>query len=68
MTIGQHMTQARKKVGMSRVKLSELSGITETTIYNIEQDFYGARLFTVMCLADALKISLDEYIGRELPK
>lgn len=68
MTIGQHMMQARKNAKMTRVELSELSGIVETTIYNIEHDLYGARLSTAMCLADALNISLDEYIGRELQK
>lgn len=68
MTIGQHMMQARKNAKMTRVELSELSGVEKSTIYNLERDLYGARLSTAMCLADALEISLDEYIGRKKPR
>lgn len=67
-TMGEHMKFARKNAKVSRVKLSEISGIPITTIYNNEHDLCFPRLFTVMCLADALKIPLDEYIGRTVPK
>lgn len=66
MTIGEHMTAARKRARLSRPKLSEISGIEVITIYKNEHDLCIPRLFTVMCLADALKISIDEYIGREI--
>lgn len=67
-TIGECMKNARKRARLSRAKLSKISGIGEYVIYNAERDYCSPRLFTITCLADALKISIDEYIGRTIPK
>ena len=68
MTPGEHMKAARKAAGLSRPQLSKISGISVVAIYNNEHDLVLPRLFTVICLADALKISIDEYIGRTVPR
>lgn len=68
MTTGEHMEAARKRAKLTRPELREKSGVAVMTIYNAERDRISPTLFTMMCLADALKISLDEYIGRTVPK
>lgn len=68
MTIGEHMRAARKAAGLTRSQLSEISGVSPQSIYNCEHDIFSPTLFTVMCLADALKISIDDYIGRKVTK
>lgn len=68
MTTGEYMKAARKNAKLTRGKLSEISGVSLQSIYNCEHDIFSPTLFTVMCLADALKISIDEYIGRKIRK
>jgi transcriptional regulator with XRE-family HTH domain len=65
-TIGEHMRKARERVGLSRRELGELTGIAENTILNAEHDLTNITVFNLICLADALKISIDEYIGRKI--
>lgn len=64
MTTGEHMREARERKGVSRAKLSRISGVHYQAIYNAEKDKCYTNLFSVICLADALKIPIDEYIGR----
>lgn len=66
MTTSEYMRLAREKAGLTRKKLSEISGVSYQSIYNCEHDLFSPTLFTVMCLADALKISIDEYVGRSV--
>ena len=66
MTQGEHMRKARKDAGLSREKLRDLSGITVLTIRNSETNRVSPTLYTMIRLADALKISIDEYIGRTI--
>lgn len=67
MTIGEHMRVARKRAGLTRPKLSKLSGVKVQTIYFAENDKCYTSIFNIICLADVLKISIDEYIGRDVP-
>lgn len=65
MTMGQSMKNARKKAGLTQKKLSEISGIPLTSIAKYEGDEVSPTITKVHILANALGISIDEYIGRE---
>ena len=67
MTMGEHMRKARKRAGFTQEKLSKVSGVHYQTIVNSENDKCCTNIFTIICLADALKIPIDEYIGRTVP-
>lgn len=66
MTIGEHMKKARESKGLSMSKLGELAGVHKQTIYAAESNRAYTSILNVICLADALKISIDEYIGRKV--
>lgn len=57
------LKEARKEQGMSRDKLSELSGISKKTIVNVENVKHLPYLHTAIALADALNVSLDWLCG-----
>lgn len=64
--LAKNIKKYRKKLGWSQQKLAEKSGLSYNAITKLEQ---GAAkhptIQTVMKLADAFKISLDELVGRE---
>jgi len=64
MTRGEHMKAVRLASGLTREELSNRSGVSVPAICLIERDRCGPRLSTLELLADALCISLDDYIGR----
>ena len=66
-TIGQAMAKARRARGLSQMKLSIRSGITQNSIVNYERDRVAPGIMNLMTLADVLCISIDEYIGRTPP-
>lgn len=69
MTQGEYMRKARKRAGLSLVQLSEMSGIPETTIGALERDVNrSGTLYTIETLADALCLSIDEYVGHEVKR
>jgi transcriptional regulator with XRE-family HTH domain len=53
------LTQIRTEKGMTRKALSELSGVPLRTIEDLERRDDG-RVSTLIKLADALEVSLDE--------
>lgn len=64
------MKNARLKVGMSATDLARAAGVSRPTIVDLEdpaKNRYG-RLDTVILLADALGLSIDEYVGHEAVK
>ena len=63
-SMGNSMERARKKRGLSRPKLSALAGVSELCIWKSEHDLSIPNLYSVIALADALNVSIDEYIGR----
>lgn len=67
MTTGEHMKSARKRAGFTQEKLSKVSGVHRLTISFAETNRCCPNIFNIICLADALKISIDEYIGRRAP-
>lgn len=68
MTIGESMRAARKKAGLTQKQLADKSGIQQPTISVIEQGKYCPRLLTTIDMADALGITVDEYIGHSVKK
>ena len=67
MTQGEYMRRARKRAELSIVQLSELSGIPSTTIGALERNVNrSGTLATIVLLADALALSVDEYIGHKI--
>lgn len=65
MTRGQTMRIWREKSGLSQYELAELSGVTQKTIWALENNKNNGSVTTVELLADALGISIDEYVGHE---
>lgn len=70
MTRGEHMRRARMDAGLTLRQLDALSGITYSMISRYERDVYPSRisLANVEILADALGLTIDEYIGHERVK
>ena len=67
-TTGDHMRRAREAAKLTQEQLAEKAGLARGTLARLERDDQQGNLFTVVCLADALGLSLDEYIGREVPE
>ena len=63
MTPGEAMKFSREKAGLSIKELAEISGIAAPLIGRYERDITTPSLTTVELLADALNISIDEYVG-----
>lgn len=63
--IAKRLKELRKKSGWSQQKLAEKAGLSYNTITKIEQ---GAAtkptIQTMIKIADAFKISIDELVGR----
>ncbi len=64
--IAKRLKELRKKTGLSQQKLAEKAGLSYNTITKIEQ---GAAtkptIQTMIKIADAFKISIDELVGRK---
>lgn len=61
----QRIKQLRKKVGWSQQKLAQEAGLSYTVITKIEQGVAKRpSIQTMVKLADAFRISLDELVGR----
>lgn len=69
MTQGEHMRRARKRMGLSIDNLSMMTGIAPATIGALERGTNrSGTIYTIGRLADALGLSIDEYVGHEVVK
>ena len=68
MTRGETMRMHRKRAGLLQYELADLPGVTQKTIYALEHDKNNGSLTTVELLADALGLSIDEYVGHKVVK
>lgn len=68
MTRGEAMRAARKRAGLSLEQLAERSGISRHTVMRMERGDHGGHIDSIEWCAEALGISVDEYIGRAEPK
>ena len=66
MTIGQAMRTAGLKAKISQAKLGALAGISPTQLCDYERDRRSPGIFNLIELADALGLTIDEYIGRKV--
>ena len=57
--------ECREAKGWSRQQLANAADIHRHTVDNIEAGLHAPSIYTVMLLADALGVSLDEYVGRK---
>ena len=61
------LKELRETLGISRYRLSRLSGVNDSTIQMIENSKDPNPTFKVMCkIADALEVTLDELRRKEL--
>ena len=69
MTRGETMRKWREKRGLTQPELARLSGISQATISALEKGRNsGGNLDTIELLADALGLSIDEYVGHKVVK
>lgn len=61
------MRRAREKRGWTQKVLAEKSGISNRMISKLESGEREGTITTIELLADAIGISIDEYIGHEVP-
>ena len=62
------MRMHRERAGLSQYELADLSGVTQNTIWALEHDKNNGSVTTVELLADALGLSIDEYVGHKVVK
>ena len=63
------MRKWREKRGLTQLELARRSGISQVTISALEIGRNsGGNLDTIELLADALGLSIDEYVGHEVIK
>lgn len=65
MTIGQSVRAARLSKLLSQMELAKLAKTTQVTVSRIEANS-EAKLSTIIRIADALDMPIDELIGREV--
>lgn len=66
MTTGEKIRDARKTAQLTQKALSELCGIAEPTIRRYEADKLHPKIQTLQKIADALGVSVTEFLGGEL--
>lgn len=64
MTIGEAIRKAREDKGYSRSQLSIKAGVPYITIRHWETDRSIPRVDLLICVADALGVTLDDLVGR----
>ncbi len=69
MLLSEQVKKFRKKKGIPQDKLAHLAGISFSTLAKIESGTAKQPTFdTLIKIADALEISLDELAGRKIKK
>lgn len=66
--IHEAMRKAREVKGITRYKLARKAGVDPRSLQVYEAGESYPKLFNLIALADALGISLDEYVGHEIKK
>lgn len=66
MLYGEYMRRARKRAGLAIKGLAQLANVGRNTVWQIENGKNSPRLDTVIMLADALGISIDEFTGHKI--
>lgn len=64
MTLGEHITQLRKKKGLSQADLGNAVGTSGDIIGRYERDEVKPSIEVVIKIADTLEVSIDYLIGK----
>lgn len=67
-SIGRNIKEFRIKKGLTQVKLGEKSGVEPSNISHIERGATKVSLPTLVSIANALEVSLDEIVYESLIK
>lgn len=65
LTIGQAMQKARKSKKITQEELAEKTGYCQNVICKWETDKQMPKITSVIDIADALGVSIDELVGRK---
>ena len=65
MSRGEAMKRARHRAGLTLRQLEERSGIRAGTISRLERDLQAGRFSTILALAEALCLPVEEYTGNK---
>lgn len=65
-TIGQAMRECRKRRKISQRDIEDTCGIARSLMSRYENDQVYPNLLTLISIADALDVTLDELIGRDV--
>ena len=65
-TLGQSIRAIRKKRGLTQQQLAEKTGLQQSLIARWESDSHTPTTALLVCVADALEVSLDELVGRKI--
>lgn len=68
MTIGEYIRKARRDRGFTQIQLSVLSGVSTQAITAWETGRMFPSIISLIPVADALGITLDELVGRTVAK
>ena len=64
MTFGTRLKALREAKGMSKAELARRSGLSANMIGHYEREAHEPALWSLICLADTFKVSLDYLVGR----
>ena len=64
--IHETMTKAREAKGLTQYNLAKIAGVNPRSLIGYEAGENAPGLFNLIALADALGISIDEYVGHEV--
>lgn len=68
LTIGQAMQKVRKAKNLSRNRLCELAGVSYQGLTTWENDKAAPNVLSLTAIADVLRVSLDELVGRKFER
>lgn len=68
MSIGEAIKKARKSRKLTQKQLAVKSGLSYNTVAWWETNRITPTVTLLMCVADVLDISLDELVGRTVPR
>lgn len=67
--LAENIKKMRKKKGLTQEKLARLADISNNTLVKIEMGMAKeSTITTIIKIADALNVSLDELVGRRIKK
>lgn len=64
--IHEAMREAREDAGMTREFLSRIARVPKTTLGSYETGAVTPSLYNIIALADALGLTIDEYVGHRV--